>query len=59
MYFQNSITIECIQNNEIEKSLIQQQSKYDLEKKEQKIELLSVKNEMQKLKLAKNKNSMI
>lgn len=50
---------DSIQNNEIEKSLIQQQSKYDLEKKEQKIELLSVKNEMQKLKLAKNKNSMI
>ncbi len=50
---------DSIQNNEIEKSLIQQQSKYDLEKKEKEIELLSAKNVIQKLKLAKNKNSMI
>ena len=50
---------DSIQNNEIEKSLIQQQSKYDLEKKEQEIELLSAKNIIQELRLTKNKNSII
>jgi len=50
---------DSIQNNEIEKSLIEQQSKYNLEKKEQEIELLSTKNVIQELKLTKNKNSII
>ncbi|PHS10818.1 MAG: hypothetical protein COA88_00595 [Kordia sp.] len=50
---------DSIQNNEIGKSLIRQQSKYDLEKKEQEIKLLSAKNEIQDLKLARNKYSII
>ncbi|NQY29309.1 MAG: tetratricopeptide repeat protein [Flavobacteriaceae bacterium] len=49
---------DSIQNNEIGKSLIRQQSKYDLEKKEQEIKLLSAKNEIQDLKLARNKYSI-
>ena len=52
MYFKMR---DSIQNNEIEKNLIQQQSKYDLEKKEQEIRIMSVQSEMQELKLNKNR----
>lgn len=50
---------DSIQNSEIEKSIIQQKAAYDLKKKEQEIELLSAKNEIQELKLTKNKTSII
>ncbi|MFD0963143.1 tetratricopeptide repeat-containing sensor histidine kinase [Pseudofulvibacter geojedonensis] len=50
---------DSIQNSEIEQNIIEQKAAYDLNKKQKEIELLSVKNEMQELKLAKNKNSII
>ncbi len=48
-----------IKNTEIETNLIKQTSKYELDKKQQEIALLSVKNENQELKLRKNKISML
>jgi len=50
---------DSIQNTEIETSLIKQASKYDLDKKQQEIALLSVKNEVQELKLNRNKASIL
>jgi len=50
---------DSIQNNEVEQSLIKQKSKYDIEKKEQEIDILSANNEIQRLKISKNKYSMI
>jgi len=50
---------DSIQNTEIEKNLIEQASKYELDKKQQEIELLSVNNEVQELKLKKNKTSIL
>jgi len=49
---------DSIQNTEIETSLIKQASKYELDKKQQEIALLSIKNEIQELKLKKNKTSI-
>ncbi len=50
---------DSIKNKQIQTSLIDQASAYELEKKEQQIELLSAKNVIQELKLLKNKNSII
>jgi len=46
---------DSIQNTEIETSLIKQASEYELDKKQQRIALLSIKNEVQELKLNRNK----
>jgi len=48
-----------IQNNEIKNSLIEQATKYDLHKKQQEITLLSVKNEVQELRINKNRKSIL
>jgi len=50
---------DSIQNTEIEASLIKQASEYELDKKQQEIELLSIKNEVQELKLNRNKTSIL
>jgi len=50
---------DSIQNTEIETSLIKQASEYELDKKQQEIALLSVKNEVQELKLKRNKTSIL
>jgi len=50
---------DSIQNTEIETSLIKQASEYELDKKQQEIELLSVKNEVQELKLIRNETSIL
>jgi len=50
---------DSIQNTEIEASLIKQASEYELDKKQQEIELLSTKNELQELKLKRNKTSIV
>ena len=46
---------DSIQNNKIEESIIIKQTTFDLEQKEKEIELLSAKNELQKLTLKNNK----
>jgi two-component sensor histidine kinase len=46
---------DSIQNDKIEESIIIKQTTYDLEQKEKEIELLSAKNELQKLTLKNNK----
>jgi len=48
-----------IKSIEIETSLVKQTAKYELDKKQQEIELLSVKNEVQELKLKRNKTSIV
>jgi len=50
---------DSIQNNEIEKNLIEQESEYTLDKKQQEVQLLSIQNEVQELKLHKNRTSII
>jgi len=50
---------DSIQNTEIEASLIKLASEYELDKKQQEIALLSVKNEVQELKLKRNKTSIL
>jgi len=50
---------DSVENSEIEKNIIQQKATYDLNKKQKEIELLSAKNEIQELKLTKNRNSII
>jgi len=46
---------DSVHNNDSEEELNKQQSSYEIEKKQQEIELLSVKNEVQELKLNRNK----
>ncbi|NQY29308.1 MAG: tetratricopeptide repeat protein [Flavobacteriaceae bacterium] len=50
---------DSIQNNEIKNSLIEQAAKYELDKKQQEITLLSVKNEVQEFRINKNRKSII
>ncbi|PHS10817.1 MAG: hypothetical protein COA88_00590 [Kordia sp.] len=50
---------DSIQNNEIKNSLIEQAAKYELDKKQQEITLLSVKNEVQELRINKNRKSIL
>jgi len=49
---------DSIKNNEVETSLIEQAGKYELDKKQQEIVLLSVKNEVQELRISKNRKSI-
>ncbi|PHS10820.1 MAG: hypothetical protein COA88_00605 [Kordia sp.] len=46
--------LDSIRNKETEKDVMRQQAKYDIEKKEQEIKLLSSQNEIQELKLNRN-----
>jgi len=50
---------DSLQNNEIENSLIEQAAKYEIDKKQQEIILLSVKNEIQELRINKHKKSIL
>ena len=50
-----SIMHDSIKNVETEKDIIKQRSKFELEKKQQEITLLSTQNEVQALKLDRNK----
>ena len=49
---------DSIKNKEVQSSLVEQASAYELDKKQQEIELLSAKNVIQELRLLKNKNSI-
>ncbi|MFD0963138.1 tetratricopeptide repeat protein [Pseudofulvibacter geojedonensis] len=49
---------DSIYNKETEKEAIRQESKYEIEKKEQKILLLSTKNELQEVKLDRNRKTI-
>jgi len=50
---------DSVKNSEIEKDIIKHKATYDLNKKQKEIELLSAKNEIQELKLTKNRNFII
>lgn len=55
MYKLHDIMKDSLQNAEIEKSIIRQQANYEIEKKEQKLIIMTTQNELQELKLNKNK----
>jgi len=50
---------DSVRNNETEKETIRQEGKLEIEKREKEIELLSVKNEFQELKVKRNSDLVI
>lgn len=55
MYKLHDLMKDSLQNVATEKSIIRQQANYEIEKKEQKLVLMTTRNELQELKLNKNK----